>query len=195
METTQHFPHLTLVGRFSKAEKETLRATFGEDKELLMLLRNKLLQEEMTPEELKYLYDRIPEGSEVFNYVKKEIHQKTNKNDAFGNYSDFIYKLNSFNFHADVAIDKLYSMDKVDRYFEQEFNYFFAETDKKEIVLKELTQGIGEKDDKEMLRDVITRDFVITRLDNWFSDITAIVSSKEETLEESKARNSKNSTK
>lgn len=195
METTQNFPYLTLVGRFTKAEREALKAAFAEDRELLILLRNKLLQENLTPEESEYLYKRIPEGSEIFNYIKKEIHQKTNKNDSFGNYSDFVYKLNSFNFHADVAIDKLYAMNKVDKYFEQEFAYFFTETDKKEIVIKDLVSGIGEKDDNDMLRDVITRDYIITRLDNWYNDIIAIISAKEETAEETAARTSKNSTK
>lgn len=173
--------------RYSKAELELLRNTFGENEELLYSLRNFFLQ---------LPHAEIAKPSEdLIKILKKSLLPELDPDIPLLQQADIYFGLSSLKeMNPAIACLHIRAKDIVKEFTKQCFDVLETGHTTSEIVLKELREEESKTDEKRYV-DMIAYLEIVNRVDIRFNELANLSKGKEETPEEKKEREAKNSNK
>ncbi len=181
---------------FNDAELSLIKNTFAENEDALYLIRNVLLQFEITKEERKLLKGLMTPA--VFEVVKKRIFPVIDSDAPMFQLSD-MYQTLTTDMKTKGVEDMAALFDakqlQVD-YLDQQFKVL-QDLDKKvvEVIRLDDLASLKNKSPHQMYVDTAARNYLLSHVDTFLNHIKTLAGQKSETLDEVKKRLTRDSAK
>ena len=176
---------------FNDAELALIKSMFsGDGEDFLYLIRNALLQFPLTKEERARLKGVM--SSEVYRVVKKKILPSIDHDAPLGQLADLWQSLNNDLKAKDLeSMIPLFKAKRLEiEYLEQQFEFLMdVERDfVPKIVLENLSFIVDEETPEEWFVNTTARNFLLAYVDSFLIQLKMLAGQKVETVEETKKR-------
>lgn len=178
---------------FTDEELDVIKATFAENKALIKLIRNVILQLEVSENEQKMLEEVVSKNKAVLNILSKTLCPKLDGKTSLYFMGDLWSTAELTNRNIKDAMPLIRANQKFIDYMVQQINELSGKKDRK-IVLAELTD-FKDKSDEEIYADIIVRNTVLRHTEINLGQILLLAGLKNETSEETLVKLKRNSNK
>lgn len=178
--------------RFSDSELEIIKSIFSENDAILIALRKVFLQFPLSVDESKLILNNFFGKDEVIKVLRKAYLPELDPDAPLHQLIDLWMTVDIKDKEPEKAINQLVARDIVIKYLDQQLNLLANPQSKIDIKLSSLIE-IGEA--RETYSNFIARNTIIQHTEMQLSMLNTLAGYKEETLENTKARLLKDSSK
>lgn len=185
------------LNRFNKTEYGLMRSLFKENDDLIYGIRKVLLGIKPNKHEQDML-NKTLENKDVIDLIRKWFMPEIDGDSPLFQIVDFTQSLNlelKANKMADQMFIEIEAKNIEQDYINQRLAVLFGEKPKKDDITLEDLANLKLEDKEKVLINTIARCWLLAYIDSNLNQMKTLATSKEETLEEAKARLAKNSNK
>ncbi len=185
------------LNRFNKTEYGLMRSLFKENDDLIYGIRKVLLGIKPNKHEQDML-NKTLENKDVVDLIRKWFMPEIDGDSPLFQIVDFTQSLNlelKANKMADQMFIEIEAKNIEQDYINQRLAVLFGEKPKKDDITLEDLANLKLEDKEKVLINTIARCWLLAYIDSNLNQMKTLATSKEETLEEAKARLAKNSNK
>ncbi len=181
--------------RYSDEELGLIKATFAENDDLIKVLRKAFLQLGLSKAELTLLQTVFPENSSAFNLLKKTLHPEIDGYAPIFQVTDLWANVEIKDKSSDQAIPYIFAREIMVNYMTESFENLTKENPEYKIFLNQLTKIDHEEDIIDIHSKVLARNTILMHVEFQLNQLLTLAGKKEETVEKSKEKLAKNSSK
>lgn len=178
--------------RYNDSELQIIKGIFAENDNLLKAIRKVMLQIELDAVELATLTEFRKANS--FAVIKKALLPEIVGDEPFSQMIDLFMTIKVVDKHPEEAFYHIKARDNLIKYIRQQLEVLKGENENPEIKFSSLTEIEGKRDG-EIFVNLITRNTLIEHTEMQLQILKLLAGKKEETIEQTKERLSKNSSK
>lgn len=178
--------------RYSDAELSVIKATFVDNDELLIAIRKVFLQLDLTTAE-KQMIKSLQDKPDLLAVIRKSFLPEIDGNAPFQQVVDLFMTLKMDDKTPTQAYPHILAREKLIQYLHEQLR-FLEEGAKPKLSFKELTK-IGDKVDEDIYIDLLCRNTIIGHTEMQLQQFIVLAGQSDETVEQTKERLFKNSTK
>jgi len=178
--------------RYNDSELQIIKGIFAENDTLLKAIRKTMLQLELDALELAALTEF--RKAQSFAVIKKALLPEIDGNEPLSQLVDLYMTIKVIDKHPDEAFFHIKARDNLIKYIRQQLEVLNGNNENPKIKFEDMTRVEG-KNGNELFIDLITRNTLIEHTEMQLQILKLLAGKKDETLEQTRERLSKNSSK
>lgn len=184
--------------RFSEDELDIMRNSLKDNDLLLKIVRKRLLQMDLEETDQALLLKLMPEGSQLFNLIKKTVHPELDGDAPFFQMVDLQTNADVKDKPLEIACVNILAREIMAEYLTEVFDKFHSHEVSFKNKFKELTSDVYNKlkdNEQELCASFLARNTLVSHIDFQLNQLLILANTKKVTQEELEKRNEKKSTK